>query len=431
MSLELALFFAAFLALLLLGLEVAWALIASSVLYMLVGGHYQFLPLVPERLYQGMDIFVLMAVPLFILTGEVIGAGNIADRLIHLANVVVGWLKGGLAHVNIAASLLFSGITGIALGDIAAIGRVLIPAMVKEGYSAAYAAAVTASSSIIGPLVPPSLVIVIYGSVTNTSIGGLFAAAIVPGIVIALVQMVLVAWQAHRSGFEAVKVDRSPRAVVRASGDALLPLAIPVLIVVSIVGGVMTPTEAGGAAAIFSLVLAMAIYRTITVRQLAPILARTVRFTGQLVIIVGAGAIFSWVMANENVPRMLQGFVADLDLPAWTFLVVLNLFFLVIGMLIDPSTAIVMFAPIVVPMAAIVGIDPLHLGTIIVLNLNIGLLTPPLGVCLFAAERIALCGLGPLIRATLPFLAINVVGLALITYVPALSTTLPRLVGFD
>lgn len=430
MSVELAIFFASFIVFLLIGLEVAWALIASAVLWMVITGQWQFLPLVPERVYDGMDVFVLMAVPLFILTGELIGAGNIADKLIRLANLLVGWLRGGLAHVNIAASLLFSGITGIALGDIAAIGRVMIPAMVKEGYGAAYAAAVTASSSIIGPLVPPSLVIVIYGSVTSTSIGGLFAATILPGIVIALVQMGLVASQARKLDMPRVEMDRSAPEVVRVTGAAILPLAIPALIVVSIVFGVMTPTEAGGAAALLSLILAVGIYRAIAVAELYRIFARTVRFTGQLVIIVAAGAVFSWVMANENVPAMMQGLVAQLDLPDWAFLILLNLFFLLVGMVIDPSTAVVMFAPIVVPMAAIVGIDPLHLGTIIVLNLNIGLLTPPLGVCLFAAERIAGCGLGPLIRAVLPFLVINLVGLALITYVPAITLTLPRLIGF-
>lgn len=430
MSVELAIFFASFIVFLLIGLEVAWALIASATLWMAITGQWQFLPLVPERVYNGMDVFVLMAVPLFILTGELIGAGRIADRLIDLANILVGWLRGGLAHVNIAASLLFSGITGIALGDIAAIGRVLIPAMVREGYSAAYAAAVTASSSIIGPLVPPSLVIVIYGSVTNTSIGGLFAATILPGVVIALVQMGLVAWQAGRQDMPRVTVDRSPARVVRVSGAALMPLAIPVLIVVSIVFGVMTPTEAGGAAALLSLFLAVGIYRAITMPELYRIFARTVRFTGQLVIIVAAGAVFSWVMATENIPQLMQSLVAQWDLPAWAFLVALNVFFLLIGMVIDPSTAVVMFAPIVLPMAGIVGIDPLHLGTIIVLNLNIGLLTPPLGVCLFAAERIAGCGLGPLIRAVAPFLAINLVGLAMITYVPAITLTLPALIGF-
>jgi hypothetical protein len=234
-----------FLGLMLLGLPVAWSLLSSMLVWVVYGEKWRFLPIAAERIWQGMDVFVLMAVPLFILAGELINAGRITDRLIHFANVVFGWMRGGLAQVNIGASILFSGITGVALGDIAALGRVFIPGMVKQGYTAAYAAAVTASSSIIGPMVPPSLVAVIYGSMTGLSIGALMAATLIPGLVIGAVQMALVAVQARHRNFPRVEMDRSPRVMLHSTGQALVPLMIPVIILAGLMGGLMTPTEAG------------------------------------------------------------------------------------------------------------------------------------------------------------------------------------------
>lgn len=419
-----------FLLLMLLGLPVAWSLLTSMLAWVAYGGQWRFLPIAAERIWQGMDVFVLMAIPLFILAGELVNAGKITDRLIHFANVLFGWMRGGLAQVNIGASILFSGITGVALGDIAALGRVFIPAMVKQGYTPAYAAAVTASSSIIGPMVPPSLVAVIYGSMTGLSIGALMAATLIPGLLIGLVQMLLVAVQARRHNFPRVEMDRSPAVAVRATGQALVPLMIPVIILAGLMGGLMTPTEAGAVAAGYALVVATLVYRSLRLGTLGEVFQRSALFSGQLLIIVGCGAAFSWVMGMENVPRMVAGWIGGWEMGYLGTLLVFNAILLVLGMFIDPTTVIILFGPILSAAAVHAGIDPLHFGVIAILNLNIGLLTPPLGVCLFAAERIAGCGLGALIKANMPFLLVNLAGLGLIAAVPGFSLWLPAALGF-
>ena len=430
MSLSLGLFIVSFLVLLFAGLPVAWTMVVSSLVWLAASGQTAFLPVLPERMFQGIDVFVLMAIPLFILAGELINEGRITERLIAFANVLFGWMPGGLAQVNIGASMLFSGITGVALGDIAALGKVFIPSMSRGGYSAAYAAAVTASSSIIGPMVPPSLIVVVYGSMAGISIGALFAACIVPGLLIGLCQMTLVWFQARRRGHAGVATDRSLPAVARSARRALPPLMIPAIILAGILGGVMTPTEAGGLAAFYALLIAVFLYRTLGLRQFLSVLDRSAVFSAQLLIIVGCGAIFTWVMGMENVPALVENAVHELDLPPVLLLLALNLIMLVLGMFIDPVAAIILFIPILGAAAAAAGVDPVHFGTIAILNLNIGLLTPPLGVCLFAAERIAGCGLTALLRETWPFLVVSLVALAVVTYVPRLSLWLPRLLGF-
>jgi tripartite ATP-independent transporter DctM subunit len=430
MSDTLIVLISAFLGLMLLGLPVAWSLLSAMLIWVAYGEQWRFLPIAAERIWQGMDVFVLMAVPLFILAGELINAGKITDRLIHFANVAFGWMKGGLAQVNIGSSILFSGITGVALGDIAALGRVFIPSMVKQGYTPAYAAAVTASSSIIGPMVPPSLVAVIYGSMTGLSIGALMAATLIPGLVIGAAQMGLVAVHARIHGYDAIEMDRSPNVVARATGQALVPLMIPVIILAGLMGGLMTPTEAGAVAAAYALVVAAGLYRTLNLRARSGVFQRSALFSGQLLIIVGCGAAFSWVMGMENVPRLVAGWIGGWELGMVATLLVFNAILLVLGMFIDPTTVIILFGPILSAAAVHAGIDPLHFGVIAILNMNIGLLTPPLGVCLFAAERIAGCGLGALIRANMPFLLVNLAGLGLIAAVPGFSLWLPAALGF-
>ncbi|PQO22490.1 C4-dicarboxylate ABC transporter permease [Rhodobacteraceae bacterium WD3A24] len=421
---------ASFLGLMVIGLPVAWSMMAAMLVWVAYGDNWRFLPLAAERIYQGMDAFVLMAIPLFILAGELINTGRITERLIHFANVVFGWMRGGLAQVNIGASMLFSGITGVALGDIAALGRVFIPSMVGQGYTAAYAAAVTASSSIIGPMVPPSLVAVIYGSMTGVSIGALMAATLIPGLLIGLAQMTLVGVQARLHRYPRVEMDRTAATVLRAGGHALVPLMIPVIILAGLLGGLMTPSEAGGVAAAYALAVAILLYRSMDLVALGGVFSRSALFSGQLLIIVGCGAAFSWVMGMENVPRMVGDAIASWEMSYAATLLVFNAILLVLGMFIDPTTVIILFGPLLSAAAVQAGIDPLHFGVVAILNLNIGLLTPPLGVCLFAAERVAGCGLLPLMRATLPFLAVNVFALAVVVVFPGLSLWLPSAMGF-
>jgi len=430
MTFSLTALLVSFVSLILTGLPIAWAMMASVLVWVTVTGNWHFMPVASERVYQGMDTFVLMAVPLFILAGELVNEGKITDRLINFANAIFGWMRGGLAQVNVGASILFAGITGVALGDIASLGRVFIPSMVRQGYSSAYAAAVTASSSIIGPMVPPSLIAVIYGSMTDVSIGALMAATLVPGLLIGVAQMILVAIQARIYNFPRVEMDRSPKALAKVTGHAIVPLMIPVIILAGMLGGIMTPTEAGGVAAAYALVVSLVLFRSIRISALADVFSRSAMFSGQLLIIVGCGAAFSWVMGMENVPHMIGSMIEGWGFGYFGTMLVFNLILLVLGMFIDPTTVIILFGPLLSSAATQAGIDPLHFGAVAILNLNVGLLTPPLGVCLFAAERLAGCGIGPLLRSTIPFLLVTILTLALVSAFPGFSLWLPNALGF-
>ena len=429
MSASLTVLIAVFLLLILAGMPIAWAMLAASTTWIIFTGNEQFLQIIPQRLFEGIDVFVLLAIPLFVLTGEIINAGKVTDKLVKMADVCFGWLRGGLAQVNIGTSILFSGITGTAVGDVAALGKVFIPAMTKQGFPAAYAAAVTAASSIIGPMVPPSLVIIVYGAATGMSIGAMFAACVIPGILIGIMQMLLVA-TLPQAASRRRNMDRSAPAVLRAIRAAVIPLMIPVIIVVCIIGGIATPTEAGAVAVCYTLLITLFLYRTLRPGNLPGIFSRAMVFSSQLLILVGCGAILSWILAVERVPELLNGFLVAMDMSALTSLVFLNVFLLLAGMFIDTAAAIILFSPLLLTAATNVGIHPLHFSVIMILNLNIGLLTPPLGICLLTAESMADCELLTLIRAIAPFLLVNLIALVIITYIPEISLFLPRYLGY-
>ncbi|MFT5711186.1 MAG: tripartite ATP-independent transporter DctM subunit [Halioglobus sp.] len=429
MSVSLILLIGCLLALLVLGFPVAWAMLLAMTAWIAWTDQWAFLPLMPERIYQGMDVFVLMSVPLFVLAGELVNTAGITRRLVDLANLLFGWMRGGLAQVNIATSVLFSGITGVALGDVAALGRIFIPEMIKQGYSAPYAAAVTAASAVIGPMIPPSLIAIIYGSISSVSIAGIFLATIVPGLLLSALLMLVVSLQSDKRTLTVEQPDRSMSGVLRVSRSAFLPLLIPVIILTGIIGGAMTPTEAGAVAAFYALVLSAFIYRNLTLKSLAGSFGSSAMFSGQMLIIVGCGAAFSWALGVENVPEQLGATIANLNFGPLGTLLVFNAILLVLGMFIDPTAVIILFGPVLSMAAVMVGIDPLHFAVIAILNLNIGLITPPLGVCLFAAERIAGCGLVPLLRAIVPFLLVQLVVLLLVSAFPTLSLWLPNFVG--
>ncbi|HEY8067438.1 MAG TPA: TRAP transporter large permease [Burkholderiales bacterium] len=429
MSIALAAFLAVFVVALLLGMPVAWSMGFAALVYLAVSGQWALIPVLPEKIFQGMDAFVLVAIPMFLLAGEIFSEGGITARLVVFADKLFGWIRGGIAQVAVGAAIFFSGITGVALGEIAALGRIFIPAMVREGYPAPLAAAIIASASIIGPTIPPSLPIIIYGSVTNVSIGGMFAAAVVPGLLIGLANMLLIARIARRLGIRAAPSDRSLPEIAKAGWGALLPLGMPVLILASILGGIMTPTEAAGASVAYAAACAFVIYRSMKLSRMPEILNRVSAFSGQLIIIVACGAAFAWVLGFENTTARVADLVKAWNLGPWGTLLVANLFLLFLGMFIDPSASIILFAPILAPAAEAAGIHPLHFGVVTILNLNIGLLTPPLGVSLFASARVAECDLSEVIRAVLPFIAVNIVALAVVSAVPATCLWLPRLAG--
>ena len=429
MSASLIILLAVFLLLILAGLPIAWSMLAAAAVWIVSTGNYHYLQIIPQRLFEGIDVFVLLAIPLFVLTGEIINAGKVTDKLIRLADICLGRLRGGLAQVNIGTSILFSGITGTAIGDVAALGRIFIPAMTRQGFPAAWAAAVTAASSIIGPMVPPSLVIVIYGAATGVSIGALFAACIVPGLLTGAAQMLLVATLPQHAARRS-DIDRSWPALARATRDALIPMLIPLIIVLCIISGIATPTEAGAIAVCYTLLITLFLYRTLRLNSLPGLFARAMVFSSQLMILIGCGSILSWIMAMENVPELLNALLGSIDVPTLVILALLNLLLLLAGMFIDTAAAIILFSPLLLTAAVNAGVHPLHFSVIMILNLNIGLLTPPLGICLLTAESIAECDFIALIKAIIPFLLVNLAALIAVTCIPALSLALPRYLGF-
>jgi tripartite ATP-independent transporter DctM subunit len=418
-----------FIALLLAGMPVAFVMGFSASLYLLFSPQTSFLDMAPQKLFAGMDSFVLMCIPFFILAGEIMTRGKIADRIVDFANLIVGRWRGGLAHVNVMASMLFAGITGVALGDIAALGSIFIPAMKRQGYESSFAAAITASSSIIGPIIPPSMIIVIYGAVTSVSIGALFAAAIIPGILIGLSQMAIVVILAKRRNYPRVVIPLTFNKLAGGARDALVPLMMPAIIILGILTGVFTPTEAAGAAVLYAFVVATFFYRSLRLGEYIPILRTAVTFSAKLLLIVGCGSILAWVFGIENVPEKVKGLFYSISSNKIILLIMINLFLILLGMWLDCSASIILFAPMLLPLAAEIGLDPVHFGILMIVNLNIGLLTPPLAVCLFAAADISRDPVGKVIVAVLPFLIAAIFTLALITYIPAVTMTLPRWFG--
>jgi tripartite ATP-independent transporter DctM subunit len=418
-----------FVLLLVAGMPVAFVMGFSASLYLFLSPQASFLDMAPQKLFSGMDSFLLMCIPYFILAGEIMTRGKIADRIVDFSNLIVGRWRGGLAHVNVLASMLFAGITGVALGDIAALGSIFIPAMKKQGYDSAFAAAVTAASSIIGPIIPPSMIIVIYGAVTSVSVGALFAAAIVPGILMGLSQMLIVAFLANRRNFPKISISATPRQILLSTKDAFIPLMMPAIILFGILFGIFTPTEAAGMAVLYAFVVATFLYRALSLRDYGPILRTAFFFSAKLLVIVGCGSILSWVFGIENVPEKVKVLFYSISHNKVILLLLINFFLLFLGMWLDCSASIILFAPMLTPLAMEIGVDPVQFGVLMIVNLNIGLLTPPLAICIFAAADISRDPVIKVIVAVLPFFIACFGTLALITYVPQFTMTLPRWLG--
>ena len=413
-----------------LGVPIAFCIgLASAVAILMVGPSAPWI-IVPNSMLNGMDSFPLMAVPFFVLAGDLMNRGGITVRLVNFANLLVGGIRGGLAQSNVVASMLFAGITGSALADTAAIGRILIPAMEREGYDRAYAAAITASSSVIGPVIPPSITMVLFGVTAGVSIGGLFLAGVVPGVLIGIGLMTMAYVTARRRGFPVREVPVTRQVAWRISRDALIALMMPAIILGGIFGGVMTPTESAAVAVLYAVVVGVFVLRELSMRDLWTALLRSGMTTASIMFIVGAARIFADMLGSEQVPEQLALIVLALSDDRWVILLLINVFLLLVGAVMDTSAAIIILVPVLLPVAASIGIDPLTFGIIMCVNLIIGLATPPLGVCLFVASDIARISVDRLVAAIWPFLLLEIGVLLLITYVPGLAIALPRLAGF-
>lgn len=379
-----------------------------------------------QKMVTGIDNYTLVAIPLFVLTGNLMNAGGITDRIFSFVRSCLGHRNGGLAHANVGASVLFAGMSGSAVADAAGMGAVEIKAMKDQGYDADFAAAVTASSSVIGPIIPPSIPFVIYGAIAQVSVGQLFVAGIVPGMLVALSLSLMIVWMGRGGRFPREMRVAWP-ARFRSFGYASLSLATPAIILVGLIGGVFTPTEAGAVAAAYALILGLLIYRTVKVRDLPKILTETMITTAIVTFIISNVSAFSWILAVSHAGDAFVAFVRDITSNPLLVLLIINLCLLVMGALIEAGAVLIIMTPILLPLAVSVGVDPLHFGVIMVLNLMIGVATPPVGMSLFVTAHVAGISLEKMIRAILPFLIPLFAALALVTYWPGLVLYLPRL----
>ncbi len=419
-----AVMFAVFLVALLLGVPVAFALAFASLAYLLQAG----VPLVviPQKMYAGMDVFVLLCIPGFILAGNLMNQSGITRRIIALCNALVGHVRGGLGLANVAASMLFAGISGTAVSDTASIGAVMIPAMRDEGYDLDFACAVTACSSTVGPIIPPSLPMIIAGTLTGLSVGKLFLASALPGILLGLGFMVA-SWMISQQKNHPQQPRQSIRQIAHALRHSAWALGMPVIVLAGILGGFVTPTEASIVAVLYALLVGTIVFRSLTLRTIMRVVVNSAITTASLMVLVGFANLFSWVLASEQVPQTIARGLLDLTHNKYLMLLLINLLLLLVGTFMETIAALIILFPVLLKVAVAVGIDPLQFAVIAVLNLVIGLTTPPVGVCLFVAAGIGKISLARLSRAVLPFLLVSLIVLLLVSYLPGISLWLPGL----
>ncbi|MEN8127865.1 MAG: TRAP transporter large permease [Planctomycetota bacterium] len=412
--------------LLIIGVPVGIALAGSSMIWVLMSGSVPDFVVI-HRMVNGVDSFPLLAIPFFILAGNLMNSAGITNRIFAFATACIGWLRGGLGHVNIIASVLFAGMSGAAVADAGGLGTIEIKAMRDAGYDDDFAVAVTAASSTIGPIIPPSLPMVVYGVMASASVGQLFTAGFIPGILMAIALMLLVAWYARKRNYP-----RDKRFSIKLLGttfkSAFLSLMTPVIIVGGILTGAFTPTEAAISACVYALILGVVVYRTLTWKRLFHVSMDTIETSAIILFIVAAASIFAWILTSNRVTEQFAGILMGMTDNPLLILLMLNLVLFIVGCFMETVAAITILVPVLLPIAVGVGVDPVHFGVIMVLNLMIGLLTPPVGMVLYVLSRVAGISFERCSAATLPFLFPLLVVLALITFVPTFSMWLPTLI---
>jgi C4-dicarboxylate transporter DctM subunit len=424
-----AVLFAVCVALLALGVPVAFSL-GGATLAAIVYGHLPLIAL-PKYLFSGIDVFALMAVPFFILTAELMTGGSLSEVLLRFASQFVGRFRGGLGHTNILAITFFSGISGSALADAAGPGAIMIRMMKKDGYHAEYAAALTAAVSILGPIIPPSISMIIYAlAYPEVNLVGLLIAGVVPGIVIAIAMAIINHYKSTRRNYRGVSEELTLADYLRNTWRALPALALPVLILGGIASGAFTPTEASVVAVFYAMFAGSVIYRTLDWSMLPVILARSALMTAAVLIIVAMSAAFAWVLTVSRVPQDLTAYVVGLQLSPVAFLFAVNLLLLAFGIFIEPLPGIVVLVPILAPIAHALGINDLQFGIVVIVNLTMGMITPPVGGLLFVTSVVAKVPLSRLVRELWPFMWAQIVVLIILSLVPGLSTWLPGVFGF-
>jgi len=429
MTLEFFLCLTTLFALAAIGAPIAYAILIATFVYLTATGQGVGVAgkILMDGLYQS---FILLAVPLFIVAANIMNAGTISDRLLGFCVALVGRFRGGLGHVNVVASLIFSGMSGSAVADAAGIGKIIIEMMTKSGhYTRGYAAAITAASATIGPIIPPSIPMVLYALVSNTSIGYLFLGGIVPGLMMGLVLMAMNTWLSHRRNFaldDPVPLAELPRRTI----NAFPALLMPAILLYGIYGGVTTPTEAAAVAAFYALVLAALFYRALSLAALFRILVESARSSAAVGLVIGGALILNFVVASENIPNLLAAHLVGLDIDPLLFLLGVNLLLLILGCVLDATTLILVIIPLFLPACRELGIDLVHFGVVTVVNSMIGLITPPYGILLFVINAVTRIPLSEIIREIWPFLAVLLIALLCLVLWPGLVLWLPRLFGY-
>ncbi len=420
----------AILVLSLLGLPIGHAMIAASILYLYAAGLD--MGTAAEQLLNGMyTSYILLAVPLFILSAEIMNSGSMTLRLLGFCNALVGRFRGGLAQVNVVQSIIFAGMSGSAIADAAGTGKMMQKMMTDGGrYPASFAAALTAATAVIGPIIPPSIPVVLYALVSDASIGYLFLAGMLPGLLMGLVLMVMVVAIARRRGFpveEPVPLRRIPRITI----SAFPALMMPVVLLGGIYSGITTPTEAAAIAAAYAFLISALLYRTVSLKGTYRSLLSSARTTASIGMLIAGALVFNYVITVENIPRNLTAFLQGLELSPLMFLIIVNLLLLALGCLLEGTTIILIVLPVLIPTAEALGVDLVHFGIVCVVNIMIGLITPPYGLLLFIMTSISRVPLGGLVREILPFLYALLAALAVLTLFPDLVLFLPRLFGYQ
>ena len=413
-----------------LGLPVGHAMIAGSILYLFLAG--QDMGTAAEQLLNGMYTnYVILAVPLFILAAELMNIGSMTERLLRFCDALVGRFRGGLAQVNIVQSIIFAGMSGSAIADAAGTGKMMQNMMTAGGrYTPAFAAALTAVSSVIGPIIPPSIPMVLYALVSDASIGYLFLGGVVPGLLMGVAQMAIVATTARRRNFP-VEKPVPLREIPCITWRALPALLMPVVLLGGIYGGATTPTEAAAVAALYALAVSIVLYRSITARQVYDAVLASARSTASIGMLIAGALVFNYVVTVENIPDSLRAVLAGWDLSQTGFLVLVNIVLLLLGCVLEGTAILLIIVPVFIPTAQALGIDMVHFGVVVVVNIMLGLITPPYGLLLFIMTNITGVPLKDIVRDALPFLWAMIAALALITFVPEVVLWLPRLMGYQ
>lgn len=421
------LYFVIMLLLLIVGVPIGFVILFGSFLYIWNAGSFNLI-ITATRAITGLDSFVMLAIPLFILASRIMSAGGIAKRLINFAFVLVGHLKGGLAYVNVLASMFFSGMSGTSTGDAAGLGQIEIPAMIESGYSPGISAVITAMSSTIGPIIPPSVPFVIYGALTATSVGKLFLGGAIPGLFLGFSMMILIYFLARRFKYGAER-KKPPNFsdIFNAFRKAFLALMTPFIIIGGIVGGVFTPTEAAAVAVFYSLIVTMFIYKEIRIKDLPKIIFDSMLLSGTIMFIVAVSSVFGWIILVSGIIGKVVGLITVFSAEPWVALLLINIILLILGCFIEITALMIMFAPAFIPIITNFNLNPVHFGVMLTLNLMIGLVTPPVGMAMYITCDIAKISVKDFVLNGKQFYFLLIIVLVIITYFPSIVMFLPNL----